>query len=77
MAKTRFKTDRIPRDEVLMPSNTPRVPGARLRRRIAAGLLAATVGLTGTPVGNLFVDQAAAGKKDGGKVSTYGKKVRR
>lgn len=61
-----------------MPSNTPRVPTARLRRRIAVGLLAATVGLTGTPVGGLFVDQAAAGKKDtSGKVSAYGKKVRR
>ena len=59
-----------------MPSNTPRVPAARLRRRIAVGLLAATVGLTGTPVG-LFVGQAAAGKKDSGKVSAYGKKVRR
>ena len=62
---------------ILMPSNKPRVPAARLRRRIAVGLLAATVGLTGTPVANLFVDQAAAGKKDGGTVSAYGKKVRR
>jgi hypothetical protein len=78
VAKMRFNTDRTPRDEVLMPSNTPRVPGARLRRRIAVGLLAATVGLAGTPVGNVFVDQAAAGKKkDGGSVSAYGKKVRR
>jgi hypothetical protein len=40
--------------------------------------LPATVGLTGAPVGNRFVDQAAAGKrKDGGTVSAYGKKVRR
>ena len=59
-----------------MPSNAPRAYTSRLRRRIAVGLLVATVGLTGT-VGNLFVDQAAAGKKDGSKVSTYGKKVRR
>src|SRR5436190_201276 len=78
MAKMRFNTERIPRDEVLMPSNTPRVPAARLRRRIAVGLLAATVGLTGTPVGSLFVDQAAAGKKkDSGGASAYGRKVRR
>jgi hypothetical protein len=61
-----------------MPSYTRRSRVSRLRKGIAAGLLAAALGITGAPAGNLFVDHAAAGKKkDSGTVSAYGKKVRR
>ena len=61
-----------------MPSHAPRV--SSFRKRMSVGLLVAVLALTGAPVGGPFTDQAAAGGKSsdgGGKVSAYGKKVRR
>lgn len=60
-----------------MTSIAPQVP--RLRKWVAVPVLAVIFALSGAPVGNLLIDQAAAGKNasDGsGKVSSYGRKVR-
>jgi hypothetical protein len=64
------------RDQVVTPSNRHRLVLTRLRRRIAVAIVAGVIGLT--DVGDVFVEQAVAGKQDsGGTVSAYGKKVRR